>query len=439
MNNAALIASLVAIVIAIVAGAKFNINTVLVGMIFAFLIGVLFLNKSLSDVLKAWPYSITFFCMLVMTFYGFATLNGTMEVLAKKMLRLMKGKAGLLLPITLVTCAILGLFGAPAPTLVGPIVFSIALVAGINPAACGMFVAMSSMLGSDNPFTGSAGQISQRLIEQAGYTEYGLSWALRVYGHNCLKGIISLGLVYLIYKAYKGKNVELSDEKIEFNPTQKRTIKIIVGIVLLIVLPVLLKFIFPKSAFFKTLANVTGSNFSFALGILLMIICKCGQFTKAITRIPINMIFMVGGMNLLMGVAKDAGLVDTISKLLSSGIPTWLLPGVIVLIAGFLSFFSGGTSVVCPLMYPLVPGLVAATGLNPVNLFSCVFVGAMSSSTSPYSRGGATAISTCPDPEVQTQLTIKMLPITLIVWLVCAVLSIVGLFKVFSPADFPII
>ena len=144
-----------------------------------------------------------------------------------------------------------------------------------------------------------------------------------------------------------------------------------------------------------------------------------------------NTILLISGMSMLLAVAKEAGMVEAISAVMMRGVPKSLVPASLVGFSAFLSFFSSGTGVVCPLLYPMVPHLAQQMGLNPIMLFSCIFVGAMSSSVSPFSTGGAMTIAGCPYRNVKDQLTNWMIPVAILIPVACAVLASVGAFGFF--------
>ena len=147
---------------------------------------------------------------------------------------------------------------------------------------------------------------------------------------------------------------------------------------------------------------------------ILSVFLKLGDEREVIRKIPMNTLILIAGMSMLLGVAKDAGMTDAIANIMSNSIPKALVPASLVGFAAFLSFFSSGTGVVCPLLYPMVEGLAANLGLNPVMLFSCIFIGAMSSSVSPFSTGGAMTIAGCPDMKVKDQLSTWMIPVAVL-------------------------
>ena len=171
---------------------------------------------------------------------------------------------------------------------------------------------------------------------------------------------------------------------------------------------------------------------------VVMVICaviatfmKLGDQKDAFKRMPMNTFLLISGMAFLLGIATKAGLIDAVSAFMTKNIPAMLVGPLLFLFSAFLSFFSGGTSVVCPLMYTLIPGFVAA-GMNPVFLTSCIFIGAQSSALSPFSNGGSMIISTCPDTASKDYLTKNMIIVAVLVPILGALMALVGLFSFFS-------
>ena len=168
------------------------------------------------------------------------------------------------------------------------------------------------------------------------------------------------------------------------------------------------------------------------IGAFIAVLLNLGKEKEIINKLPMNTILLIAGMYMLLSVAKAAGMTDAIADIMSNNIPKALVPVALVAFSAFLSFFSSGTSVVCPLLYPMVPGLAAAMGLNPVMLFSCVFIGAMSSAISPFSTGGAMVVAGCPDEAIKEKLTIALVPVAIIIPVVVAILAFLGVFRITS-------
>ena len=422
--------SLLAIVAAIVLGFKLKINIGIFGAIFALLIGTMGLGLSINAVIAFWPMKILFYMMVITLFYGFAVSNGTMDVLGKKLIHQIRGRSALVLPISLIACVLLGWGGAQAIPLLGPLVFAIAYSCNLSPLATAITVPIAYNMGADNPLTGQGGIIATNLIADAGYENGALVWG--VYMNAFLKQALLFLAVYFLFKCYKGKDIDTSGEAPKFNRDQKTTLIIILCCVAITVLAQIFATLAPKVAFFKLLKKIFQPQITFLFGIVACMLFKVGNYKKALQNIPQNSILLIGGMCMLMEVATKAGLVDTVGGYVSENLPAFLIPAALCLFAGFLSAFSSGTSVVCPLLFPLVPALCAGTGLNPVALFSCIYVGAMSTAISPFSSAGAQKLSFCPDEEVQSKLAYQLLVAAVVVCLVCSLLSSLGLFNIIA-------
>ena len=86
---------IIAIVISILVGWKFKLNTGILAMGFAFVIGICVMGMKASAIIAFWPTTIVFYLLSISLFFNYATENGTMEVLGQKLLYAMGGNAKL--------------------------------------------------------------------------------------------------------------------------------------------------------------------------------------------------------------------------------------------------------------------------------------------------------------------------------------------------------
>ncbi|MBT9775491.1 hypothetical protein GPL15_03075 [Clostridium sp. MCC353] len=424
--------SLIAIVVAIILGWKFKVNAGIIAMGFAFLIEVLLVDGGkVSTVIGYWPTSIVFYLLAIALFFNYATNNGTMDLLAKNLLYGLNGNAKLIPWVIAVVCAVVAFLGAGAstPAIIGPLAFSIGLNAGIHPILIALSVACATTIGGDNPINGFGGVISNGLIQKTAYMESANQISYYVWFNSCFKQILVIAVCYMIFKGYKAKRVEVKKPE-PFNAVQKKQLWLLLVALAAMVIPAILNTWF-KTPFISKLAALTQPQSVMVFAAVLSVFMKLGDEKDVIKKIPMNTIVLIAGMYMLLSVAKESGMTDAIANIMSNNIPKALVPAALVGFAAFLSFFSSGTGVVCPLLYPMVEGLAANLGLNPVMLFSCIFVGAMSSSVSPFSTGGAMTIAGCPDPKVKEQLSNWMIPVAVIIPVACAVLASIGLFGFF--------
>ena len=419
---------LIALVVAIIIGYKTNINIGIIGCVMAFILGPILLGMKTTNIINAWPTSLMWLYLVVNIFFGFARSNGTMEVVTDNLLHATKGKTWLIQPMVAVGSALIGFLGAPTPFVMGPIAFALGAAAGLNPLMMALTVISANNIGSSNPFTGTSGITVVNYISKAGY-ENATNMGMQVYLNNSFRMILVCIAVYIIFKGYKrGQDLVLGEAK-KFNPAQKRTFTIIVATLAVVIVSQTLKTLFKKVALFGTLAQIFSAPTAIPMGILAMIICNCGEWKNATKYVPLNNMIMISGITMLMAVCTEAGLVDTIGGIMSDAIPAWLMPTAFLTIAAALSFFSNALSVVIPVMFPLVPVISAATGANPSIYFSCIFIGALASAVSPFSTCGSQVISMA-DPEIQEDLTKKMIPWAIILPVATALLCLVGLWNI---------
>ena len=430
MQNLALPVSLLSIIAAILIGWKKKTNAGLIAIIFAFMVNVFFMDGSIQDVISAWPSRIVFYLISIALFFNYATANGTMDLLANKLLYKLNGKNYLIPWVISLVCAVVAFLGAGAstPAIIGPLAFSVGIQAGIHPILIALCVGCATTIGGDNPINGYGGVISRGLIEQSVYAEKATQISYYIWFNSIIKQLIIILAAYILLKGYKASEVNLEKPK-PFNVVQKKQLVLILLSLTVMIVPLVLRAQYPGTIF-ETLASIMQPQMVMLLASLLCGWMHLGKQQEVIERIPMNTILLIAGMSMLLYVAEKAGMVEAISILMTNHIPEILIPAALIGFSAFLSFFSSGTGVVCPLFYPMVEKLALEMNLNPVMLFSCIFIGAMSSSVSPFSTGGAMTIAGCPYREVKDQLTNWMIPVAIVIPIACAILASIGMFGI---------
>lgn len=122
---------------------------------------------------------------------------------------------------------------------------------------------------------------------------------------------------------------------------------------------------------------------------------------------------------MLIAVAVKAGTIEALSAWIGSNVPTPMVPLAFSFVGAFMSFFSSTTGVVAPALFPLIPPLAAATGLNPAALFACTVLGAQSSAISPFSSGGSLILGSVGSEEERNHLFNRLLFIAVPVSVIC--------------------
>ena len=166
------------------------------------------------------------------------------------------------------------------------------------------------------------------------------------------------------------------------------------------------------------------------IGFIIAHFLKLAKPREVINKCPWNTLILLAGISMLMSVAVQAGAVTIISDWLTATIPGWLLPFFMCLLGAFLSSFSGGITVVFPMVAPIVPALVQSSGgtLNAMVLFLAAVLGAHFTGMSPFSTGGAVFMGMNRDESIAKRLVTGQLVVCLLgVVLGGIILTILGL------------
>lgn len=430
---------LVAIVAAIIIGWKFKLNVGVLGMCLAFIIGFFGVGMSISDIINFWPITITFYIVVVSLFFNYANENGTVELLAKKLIVAMKGNAKLIPFAIALACAIIGAIGGgPAtPGIMSPFAFSIGLTAGVHPMLIAVCVLFGTMIGINNPINGMGIIVTKGIVTDPSLYAMDVDPAAVdaqmnfVYLNGVIICLVLIIIYYLIFRGFKAQKFEMDMDVPAFNSTQKKTLAVVIIGFCFMLFPALLKAIIPNDVTIA-LAGVCQPQVIMALGAFVCAVMKLAPEKKVVKSIPINTIVTILGMYMLIKVASEAGLVDAITSLLHGSIPALLIPAALCIFAAFLAFFSSVNAVVLPLMLPLIPALVSGFGLNSTALISCVLYGGVTGANSPFSTAGGLLCGGCNDERARDALPNQMIIIAITATVMIAILSTIGIFNLFS-------
>lgn len=429
-SNFILILTVIAIFAAIIIGWKTKINTGLIAMAFAYLIGMGLLGMSSRSLLALWPNNVIFYLMIATLYFSFATENGTMEVLAKKLLRLVNGKAWAVPWMLYLVSLIIGLLGAGSAgcAIVLPIAYAIGMLTGHDLTFIGVGVGLILQIGNDNPFYGQMGLIGLGLIQDSPLAEHAFAYTFNVWIFSIIKQTLVFTVLYFLTKGYKGKNVEIDrEEALSFNSQQKTTLVITLVALGAVVLSKILNTFISNPAIRK-FSTMMEPQYILVCATVLMAALKLGDTKKAFSKLPMNTVFMIAGVTMLMGVCKEAGMVDVISGWISESVPRGLILGCLTAVCAFTSCFSGAVSVVCPLFYPMVPALAASSGLPASALYTAIYVGATTTSSFPFSSGGGTTMTFAPTDEIREGMFYNLMKYTLISAAIVTLMGFSGIF-----------
>lgn len=368
--------SLIALAVVVAIGfiKKVNMGFLAIGV--AFVIGIM---GGLTEKQIISGFSSSMFVTLAgVTFlFGLASVNGTLELMSKKIVALI-GKRTYLIPVTMfVLAAFLSAIG-PGHIAIGILMTTFAVYLAvemkINPFATALMAKLGANAGCASPIS-PTGVIAQNLAEPSGYSGFGMHLFLT----TLISGTIFAAIIFIAYKCYKvdAENpLKLSDLP-PFNPKQKLTMGIIVAMVVICIV-------------FKI--NVGLSSF---IAASVLILLKAVDEKKAIKGIPWGTLMLIVGVGMLVSVIDALGGITLVSDFLIGLMSEKTAVPIIAATSGILSWVSSTTGVVMPTIFPISAEIVESfgSGVSYVELISATVATSFAAAISPLSTGGAIIIS----------------------------------------------
>lgn len=370
------IISLLALVTVVATGfiKKVNMGFLAIGV--AFLVGS-YGNLSEKQILSGFSSSM-FVTLTGVTFlFGLASVNGTLELISKKIIAML-GKRTYLIPVMMfLLAAFLSAIG-PGHIAIGILMTTFAVYLAvemkINPFATALVAKLGANAGCASSIS-PTGVIASNLAGPLGYTGF----STHLFLTTMLSGSLFAIIIYIAYRCYKVDAVNplrLSDLP-KFNAQQKLTM---IVIIILVVVCIAFKINVGLSAFIA--ASV-------------LIICKAVDEKQAIRGIPWGTLILVVGVGMLVSVITNLGGISLISEFLIRRMSEKTAVPIMAATAGILSWVSSTTGVVMPTLFPVCAEIAESFGgsVNYVELISSLVSTSFAAAISPLSTGGAIIIS----------------------------------------------
>ena len=406
------IITLIALVIAIFIGFKKDINTGIVSIFFAFVVGTFMLGLKGKEIIAGWPTSL-FFILLGMTFlFSIADVNGTLELISRKVAGLAKGNTKLLPIIFFIMSAIIAAPG-PGPVvttaLMAPIAMALAKDEDIPEILMATTVVSGSIAGGLSPLA-ATGIIANSLA-----LGQGLDTSRTVFLTTLLVAIIMGGLFYFIFGGYKLERKNGFNGNTEkLNSDQKKTLIVILAVIIGIL-------------FFKWDIGLTAFS-----GAAVLLLLNVADEKKAISAVPWSTLLLVSGVAMLVNVITIAGGIDALSNFLAGIMTEKTAAAIMAVIAGLLSSVSSASGVVLPTLIPTVPKIVEQVGgANPYALIAAIVVGAHMVTFSPLSTLGALTLASSNSEKDKQKLFGQLLAVGLSSVAFGGILGLLGIYNIF--------
>lgn len=405
------IVTLIALVLAIFIGFKRKINTGLLGILFAFILGQFMLDINGKEIIKGFPTNL-FFTLLGMTFlFSIAKVNGTLELISKKVCLVTNGNTKLLPIIFFVMSGIISAFGPGAiviTALMAPIAMQLSEEENISPLLMGIMVIAGSIAGGLSPLSPS-GIVANSLSAENGV----LNTANSVFLGSFIFMTIFALIFYIVLKGYKlPRNEKKQNDKLEFNGSQKMTIVILIIVIIGILI---LKWDIGLTAF---------------AGSTILLLLKVADEKKSIDGIPWGTLILISGMAILVNVVSKGGGIDALSDILMNFMTQKTATALIGLIAGLMSAVSSASGVVMPTLIPVAKNMSGEIGISSKILITALVTGAHTVTFSPLSTLGALILASASEKVDKQKLFTQLMGVAVLALVISAILGLIGVYNI---------
>ncbi len=410
--------SLILLLAAIILGFLRNANVGIMCIGFAMILTLLFPGQVVAkDVVSGFSTSLFIQMAGVMYLFAIINSNGTLELMAKKIVNLVPARA---IPFVMFAIGMAlsasGPGSIPCLAIIPVIAIPLSVSAGINPIMTAIIGDMGAMAGRMSPLTPEAAVV-RNLMEEQGMVGNTVPIMLCTF----LTCVITAALVYIYYKGWKVEKSSATGEKEKLAPFSWQQLLSLAGLAVLAV----------GVLFLGWNVGLTG----FLIGSIL-IVAGCGNEKKAVGGVPWSVIIMVLGVGMLMNIVKVSGGIDLLVEALENVMGPKSAAPIMALTAGIMSFFSSGLGVVFPTLVPVCGSLAQSLGADGVLLVAMVVIGGTIAGYTPISTTGALIMAGVAQQEnaeerfPQNKLFIELFAVSFLNLAVLAIMAVIGIYGV---------
>ena len=410
------LAPLICLLVAIMLGFVRKMNTGLVAIGLALIVGRAG-GMSDAEIVKGFNSSLFVMLLGVTYLFSIAQVNGTLELLARKAVGLAGNKIYLVPIVVFLLASVLSVIGPgsiPVMALVMPFSMALAAELKVSPLLLAPMGVLGACGAGISPLA-PTGIIGITLSAEIGQTGIELPYLLNSY--------ISLTIwAMVLYFSLGGHRLRseatvTQAELPAFNPDQKKTLA---GIACMVLGVLFLK------------VNVGLAAFLVSFFLMLM---RVADEKQAIAGVPWGTLLLVTGVGVLMEVGIRLGSIKLLASFLARFMTRSTSTLVTGLTAGIMSWFSSTSGVVMPTLIPTVPDLISSVGggVEPLTLISAITNSSHAAASSPLSTGGALAFAAYmaqakASPGDQQKLFIRMFLVSAVGVAFVSILGGLGLY-----------
>lgn len=378
---------LVILVVMFVAATKWPLNIGVMGLVASFGVGYFMLGMSDRQILDAFPATIVLTIIGVTYFFSMAQRNGTIDLIVKGCVRLVRGRM-LLLPwvFFLIAAALtsLGTFSPAAIALLAPAAIGFAYESRIHPVVMGAFIVNGAHAGGFSPLS-VAGVLVHDIALRNGFPISQAGLFLASFALNLLLSVLTIILFALLGKLRDGaggRGPEIDTASGRPHGQQVLTLALIAGMLVC------------------TLGFQMPIGFVALSAGLLLAFINVREHRTFIGGISWSTVLMVAGMITYVSLLQHVGVIDTLAgAALALGAPL-LIALVLCYVIGVGSAFASSTALLTAFI-PLAGPLLATSSLSASGTIAALAVAATVVDVSPFSTDGALVVANARDDDRQ--------------------------------------
>ncbi len=373
--------SLIALLLVVAVGSFLPVNLGILSIALALIVGSVVGGIKVSQIVAGFPAGLFLTLLGVTLFFSQARANGTLDRISVFAVTIARGRAGVI-PVVFFVLALMfasiGPGNIAAVALLAPLAMAAAGRAGVPAFLMAIMVCCGANAGALSPFapTGviAGGLMANIGLENTKWINYfSLLAAQSTVG---FAGYFALGGMRLLFASNSGNALEPAPQAPSLTWQQKLTLTLMIVLVLSVLL-------------FKI--DITIGAFVCAA---VLSLARAADEKEALSAMPWNVILMVCGVTILIGVAEKTGGMEMLTTLLSSLSTPNSVTAVMAFVTGLISVYSSSSGVVLPAFLPTIPGLIGKLGGGDAfAIASSINVGAHLVDVSPLSTLGALCIA----------------------------------------------
>jgi di/tricarboxylate transporter len=381
--NAAL-ASVLALLLAIILSMVSRLNIGLLAIALAWIVGVFVAGMKAEAVMAGFPATLFLTLTGVTLLFACAETNGTLAWLAHRAVGLVRGNQRLLPVLFFMIAMVLSTVGPgaiAAVALIVPMAMAMGERAGLPHFLTALMVANGANAGNLSPIS-ALGVIANTKMAEAGLGgNEGKVWFANFVAHVV---VAAVAYSFLIGKATK--NAAITELTMDEQSSLMRPQMLTIVFVLAWIVGVL---VFQLNIGLSAFAVVT-----------LLIALGATDETQSLKKVPWSVIVMVCGVSLLIALLEKTGGMDQFTALIGKVASPATINGVIAFLTGVISTYSSTSGVVLPAFLPLAAKLTEQIGGgDPLAIALSINVGSSIVDVSPLSTLGALCIATVSEPS----------------------------------------